>query len=119
MKRITIVLALFTFIICTAVTAQGVKPVFEQEGELIKGTFYYEDGNVSQEGTYKDGKLHGKWISYDTSGKKIAMANYEKGEKAGKWFYWSADKLTEVDYNQNQIAEVKTYAYQGALVTRK
>lgn len=119
MKKLSTVLGIFAFLICTTVAAQDVKPLFEQDGELIKGTFYYEDGSISQKGTYKDGKLHGNWISYDTSGKKTAMANYQEGEKAGEWFFWSDDKLTEVDYNQNMIAEVRTYTYQGDLVSRK
>lgn len=119
MKKINIILAVFAFVISSTISAQDVKPVFVQDGELIKGTFYYEDGSISQEGTYKDGKLHGEWISYDQNGKKIAMANYEEGEKTGKWFFWSAEKLTEVDYNDNRIAEVKTYSYQGDLVSRR
>jgi antitoxin component YwqK of YwqJK toxin-antitoxin module len=118
-KSINSVFAVFASIICTAVSAQEVEPVFAQDGEIIKGTFYYEDGTVSHGGTCKDGKLQGNWISYDTSGEKTAMANYEEGEKAGKWYFWSADKLTEVDYSQNRIAEVKTYKNQGNLVSRK
>lgn len=119
MKSFNSILAAFAFIICTTVAAQDIKPVFVKDGDLVKGTFYYEDGSISQEGTYKDGKLHGNWISFDKNGNKVAMANYENGEKTGKWFFWSEDKLTEVDYNENRIAEVKTYSYQGALVNRR
>lgn len=82
-------------------------PVFEKQGELITGTFYYEDGSIQQKGTYKDGKLHGKWVSYNEEGEKTALANYTNGEKTGKWFFWSDNELTEVDYQNNQIASVK------------
>lgn len=102
----------------TALTAQEIEPDFERTGELIKGTFYYEDGNISQEGTYKDGKLHGEWVSYDKDGKKTAIASYKNGEKSGKWFFWSGDTLTEVDYEENRIAEVRNYKNTGSLVIR-
>lgn len=84
------------------------KPVFEKQGELIKGTFFHEDGTVEQTGTFKNRQLHGKWVAYDLAGKKIAEGNYENGKKTGKWFFWSGEKLTEVDYNQNIIAAVNT-----------
>lgn len=118
MKNIKSMLVVLAFLFSVTLAAQEIKPVFEKEGNLIKGTFYNEDGNVSQVGTYKDGKLHGKWISYDQNGKKVAMANYEEGQKTGKWFFWSSDQLTEVDYSNNSIAEVTKYDYNGTLVTR-
>ncbi|TRO67198.1 toxin-antitoxin system YwqK family antitoxin [Christiangramia sabulilitoris] len=92
------------------------KPVFEQQDGLIKGTFYYEDGSIRQEGTYKDGRLHGEWISYDQNGEKTAIANYRNGKKEGKWFFWSEDKLTEVDYQNSVIANVNTWNSNSALV---
>ncbi|MBK5192910.1 MAG: nicotinic acid mononucleotide adenyltransferase [Flavobacteriaceae bacterium] len=106
MKNIKSILVMVAFLIVSVITAQDIEPSFEKQGELIKGTFYYEDGSISQEGTYKDGKLHGQWISYDQNGKKNAVANYEDGRKTGKWFFWSSDQLTEVDYNNNRIAEI-------------
>lgn len=92
------------------------KPIFEEQGEIIKGRFYYEDGSVRQEGTYKNGKLHGEWISYNTSGEKTAIAEYKNGAKDGKWFFWSADKLTEVDYNNNAITSVKSEEISSSIV---
>lgn len=92
------------------------KPVFEKQGELIKGTFYYDDGSIRQEGTYKNGKLHGKWVSYNENGEKTAIAQYREGKKDGVWFFWSEDKLTEVDYNNNQIASVNSWENTSSLV---
>ncbi len=92
------------------------KPVFEKQGELIKGTFYYEDGSVRQEGTYKDGKLHGQWISYNQNGEKTAIAHYNQGEKEGKWFFWNNDRLTEVDYENSRIASVNNWKTESSLV---
>lgn len=118
MKTVRSIIAVFTFFICAAMAAQEVKPTFTEEGDLIKGVFYYEDGTVSQEGTYKNGKLHGEWISYNHNGEKTAIARYTDGNKTGKWFFWQGDVLTEVDYENNRLATVNKYKSTGALVTR-
>ena len=118
MKNIKSIFVIVAFLFVSVISAQDIKPNFEKQGELIKATFYYEDGSISQEGTYKDGKLHGQWISYDHNGKKTAFANYEKGKKTGKWFFWSSNQLTEVDYNNNKIAEVTDYKYNSTIVNQ-
>ncbi|MDT0675172.1 toxin-antitoxin system YwqK family antitoxin [Autumnicola musiva] len=99
-----------------AVSAQE-KPAFEKQGDLIKGTFYYEDGSVRQEGTYKEGELHGEWISYNKEGEKTAVAQYNMGGKTGKWFFWTEDRLTEVDYKNNRIASVNNWKNDENAVT--
>jgi len=90
---------------------------YSKKGDLIQGTFYYENGVVSQEGTYKNGKLHGQWISYDRDGKKNTMAYYHKGKKVGKWIFWNDNEMREVDYDNNKIASVTTYKIESVLVT--
>ncbi|WP_062061629.1 toxin-antitoxin system YwqK family antitoxin [Aquimarina longa] len=108
MRKLLIVTAL---LFSVTIFAQEVKPTFEKEGNLIKGTYYFEDGTVRQQGFYnKEGILHGEWKSYDATGKKIAMGQYNKGVKTGKWFFWTADKLSEVNYDNNQIADVTTWS---------
>lgn len=94
-------------------------PVFEEQGSLVKGTYFYENGTVQQEGTYMNGVLHGMWVYYDGSGKKTAQGYYEKGIKSGKWFFWKDEKLTEVDYDQNKIAAVSTWKKNGTMVTNE
>ena len=118
MKKILLTLAILVLTAGSTVMAQEVKPKFEKEGNLIKGTFYYENGAIKQEGTYKNGKLHGEWISYNQNGEKNAVAKYQDGNKTGKWFFWSNDILTEVDYSNNTIAEVTTYKNTGSLAIR-
>ncbi len=108
---------ILTLMFATTIFAQEVKPTFEKQGNQIKGTFFYEDGTVRQSGFYnKEGKLHGEWKSYDATGKKIAMGQYYNGVKTGKWFFWSADKLSEVNYTDNQIAEVTTWSNKDNVV---
>ena len=97
--------------------AQDKKPIFEKEGELVKGTFYHDNGEVSQQGFYLDKKLHGKWVAYDANGKKIALGQYENGKKTGKWFFWNNDQLSEVSYSNNTIAEVTTWSEKSEVVS--
>ena len=92
-------------------------PKLEAVGELVKTTYYFENGKVQQEGFFKNGKLEGFWTSYDTNGNKQSVATYKDGEKTGKWFFWNAETLSEVDYSQSRIASVKKWK-QDALVNR-
>ncbi len=97
--------------------AQSIKPQLEAEGNLVKTTYLHENGKISQEGCYKKGKLHGKWVSYDENGNKIAMGEYRNGAKVGKWFFWTDKTLSEVEYTESRIAFVKNWQ-QEAIVGR-
>lgn len=89
--------------------AQDKNPKLEAVGDLVKTTYYFENGQVKQEGFFKDGKLDGTWTSYSKNGTKTAVATYKNGEKTGKWFFWNNDILHEVDYSNSRIAAVKTW----------
>lgn len=86
--------------------AQDIEAKYTKKGDLVVGTYYYDNGQVKQKGTYKNGELHGKWMAFNKKGEKIAVATYEKGKKTGKWFFWNKNKLIEVDYSNNQITDV-------------
>ncbi|WP_310557399.1 membrane-binding protein [Flavobacterium sp.] len=90
--------------------AQSIEPKYEIEGNLVKATYFHDNGNVKQEGFYKDGKVHGKWISYSEVGNKISLGEFNKGEKTGKWFFWNEKSLSEVDYTDSRVAEVKKWS---------
>ena len=94
-----------------------VKPKYEIVNGSVKATYFYEDGKIQQQGFYKDGKLDGKWITYDESGNKKSIGEYASGTKTGKWFFWNNDKLSEVDYSDSRVANVKTWS-SDALVNR-
>ncbi|MEM0542524.1 membrane-binding protein [Flavobacterium sp. j3] len=105
------------FLISGVAFAQTAKPVLEQEGKLVKATYYYENGKIQQQGYFKDGKLDGQWVSYDVNGNKSSIAEYSNGQKTGKWFFWSDKSLNEVDYTESRIANVKSWK-QDAIVNR-
>lgn len=87
------------------------------QDQLVKSTFFHENGKIQQEGFYKDGKVHGQWVSYDENGKKVAMGQYNEGTKIGKWFFWTGADLTEVEYSESRIAQVTKWT-NGAVVNR-
>ena len=90
--------------------AQEVKPKLEVVNEMVKATYYYDNGQVKQEGYYLDGKLHGKWMAYNEDGSKQSIGENNKGTKTGKWFFWSDASLSEVDFSDSRIAEVKKWS---------
>jgi len=106
MKRGIILLALL-FSVCTF--AQKVEPSFEKEGKLVKATYFHDNGEIAQTGTLLNGELHGQWYMYNLVGKKIATGKYEHGKRTGKWFFWKADILKEVDFIDNRITYVKNW----------
>ena len=89
---------------------------FEKKGDLVEGTYYHANGNISQVGYFKNKKPHGVWLSYDVEGKKITQALYNEGKKDGKWFFWKEDTLSEVDYAMNEIVGIKEYQMKETIV---
>lgn len=82
------------------------EPKLEAVGNMVKATYYYDNGQVQQEGFFKDGKLEGKWVAFDASGNKKSVGEYSNGQKTGKWLFWNDAKLSQVEYSNNQIALV-------------
>ncbi len=99
-------------------SAQDTEPKYELESQLVKATYYHDNGNVKQQGFYKNGKLHGKWVAYNENGTKQSMGEYQNGAKTGKWFFWNDAVLSEVDYSDSRIAEIKTWS-KNAVVLNK
>lgn len=117
MKNLIILGALM---LSTIAFAQEVKPEFNQlKDGTIEATYFHENGQVAQQGFFVKNKRHGEWISFDTSGQKTAQAEFKNGEKTGKWFIWNDNKLTEVDYENNQIAAVNTWIDKNPVVSNK
>jgi antitoxin component YwqK of YwqJK toxin-antitoxin module len=116
MKNLWIVVALFVTGVMTAQEKDNAK--HEVVDQMVKSTFYHENGTIQQQGFYKDGKVHGQWVSYDENGKKVAMGQYEDGKKVGKWFFWTSTELSEVDYNDYRIAEVKKWTNSSLVQNR-
>lgn len=90
--------------------AQEVEPKFEVVDQMVKATYYHDNGQVKEQGFYLDGKLHGKWVSYNEDGTRQTTGEYENGKKVGKWFFWNENSLNEVDFNNSRVADVKKWS---------
>jgi len=113
MKKAVFFLAVMFAVV---VSAQDTKPKFEKVGEMVKATYFHDNGELAQTGYMLNGKLHGDWVMFDTQGKKIATGQYVNGTKTGKWFFWKNDVLREVDFTDNRVVNVKDWS-QGEVVS--
>ena len=95
--------------IATLAFAQEKQPTFKAEGDLVKATYYYEDGSIKTQGFFKNKKLTGEWVRFDKEGNKIQLAYYAAGKKVGKWFVWTKESLKEINYENNTIASVNVW----------
>jgi antitoxin component YwqK of YwqJK toxin-antitoxin module len=117
MKKLMIIAVMMLGVVAMA---QEVKPTFEKmEDGVVKATYFHDNGTVAQTGTFLNNKRHGEWISYSADGQKTAKAEYKNDRKAGKWFFWSNDQLTEVDYSENAIVAVNTWVNKEPVATNR
>lgn len=105
-----------TMLFAVVVTAQDIKPKLEKEGDLVKATYFHENGEVAQTGFFKAGKVHGEWRAYDIEGNKTAIAHYNAGKKVGKWFVWDGKILNEINYEDHRIVSTKKWDNGNAIV---
>ncbi|MEO9892587.1 nicotinic acid mononucleotide adenyltransferase [Aurantibacter sp.] len=106
MKYIYLILTIL--LVSSSAFAQKEKEMkMNTETNLIEATYYHENGEISQQGTFNlDKKLHGNWISYNEAGEKISEGAYVNGMKTGKWNFWNEGSLKEVEFSNNAIASV-------------
>jgi len=136
-KKLIIGLLLFgLFFSCTQKTKKVTKkfadgtPKMEQyfqKDSLIKEVTFYNNQQKRYEGTYRNGKKHGKWvywypngnvwsegffylgendstrITYHENGLKYYSGKYRKGERTGIWKFWDekGNFIKQVDYTDD------------------
>ena len=107
-KNMKNVILTFVMLFSVAIIAQenNIEPKFEKDGDMIKATYFHDNGEIAQMGNLLNKKPHGEWVSFDAEGKKTGVAQYYKGEKVGKWLMWSGTEVTEVNYQNNKIVNV-------------
>lgn len=114
-KAVLLLIGIFTI----SLTAQEIEPKFEKEGKLVKATYFHDNGEIAQMGFYLNEKLHGEWKMYDAEGNKIAMGQYDKGVRTGKWFFWEGKELQEVAYLDNEIVNITKWKNGETVVLNK
>ncbi|MBM1105420.1 nicotinic acid mononucleotide adenyltransferase [Aurantibacter crassamenti] len=106
MKKILLILAI-VLVSSSAFSQKAKEMKLNNETNLIEATYYHENGEISQQGTFNlDKKLHGDWISYNDKGDKVSQGAYVNGVKTGKWQFWNDGSMKEVEFSDNAIASV-------------
>ncbi|MDG1040808.1 MAG: nicotinic acid mononucleotide adenyltransferase [Polaribacter sp.] len=116
MKKIIALLLLLTV---TISNAQKDSVTFEKSEDMVKATYYYQDGSIKEQGFFKDKKLTGQWVSFNKQGEKTMLANYKEGKKVGKWFVWDKKLLKEINYVDNKLVAVKNWSEHARLASNK
>jgi len=52
---------------------------------------YHENGQLWSKGTYKDGKRDGPWVSYHENGQLWSKGTYKDGKEDGPWVGYTKD----------------------------
>ena len=105
-----------TVLISSMIFAQAKQPKLEIVDNEVKATYFYENGQVQQQGHFKDGKLEGSWVAFDESGNKKSIGEYTNGKKTGKWFFWNDKSLSEVEYSNNKIMFIKNWKQESLAI---
>ena len=59
----------------------------------------YPDGELKEEGAWKDGKIDGLWKGWDENGQLKWERNYKDGKRDGLWKRWYEDG--QIEYEEN------------------
>ena len=63
----------------------------KKEGNWVS---YHDNGQLLEKGNYKNGKQEGIWILYNTNGEPILKKNYENGKLEGDHVsYWQTGQI--------------------------
>lgn len=104
------ILILFATIGLLSFAQEGKNPVLEIKGDMIIATYFHDNGEVHQQGSFThEGVLQGLWVSYDFQGNKLSQGNYSNGSKTGQWLFWTKDSLKEVNFSESKIINVSEW----------
>jgi len=116
MKKL-VVLVLLALIANVSFAQEVYKDKLVANGDLIEVVKYHDNGAIAQTGFYTlQNKLEGKWVSYNRSGDRVAVATYDSGRKVGTWLFYQGDTMREVIYEDARVAKVNTYTIQDTRV---
>jgi len=75
------------------------------------------DCNCTMKAFYKNGKINGKYESWNVSGQKSFSGSFIMGKKTGVHNYWTSNgnKMLEQNFLNDNLIEEKKYLYNGQL----
>lgn len=83
--------SILKFSICTLFLLSFLNCFSQKDRDKILANFdyieYYADSTIKEARKFSKTHLEGTTIEFNTEGKPIAIGNYKKGMKTGKWLY--------------------------------
>ena len=104
--------------------AYSLKGILVEEGYYVDGKLngeykrWYENGQVFQEGQYADDMMDGSWLIFYADGKLAATANFDKGTGVQTSYEQSGYKCLVTNYEDNEKHGKETYFNPDGTVTR-
>lgn len=90
-------------------SAEGSYKENKKTGSWI--TYYKSSGEKKSEGSYLGNKKDGLWSYYNSKGIKIMQGSFKAGEKEGEWTVYDSDgKVTEISKYSNGVLQLKESA---------
>lgn len=83
---------------------------------------YFENGQLEEIRSYKNGMMHGIWEKWNRQNIKIGEANYTDNKKDGKWYIWDEFGILRYDMTYKDGEKRGTwYMYddKGTLIDQK
>ena len=78
----------------------------ELDQNIVKATYYFEDGGVYETGFFVNQKLDGKWTTYTADQLIQCTAYFSNNEKVGDWtFYKNGQVFQVVSFSNDQMAK--------------
>lgn len=94
-----------------------VSKVYWATGNVVNFVGYHENGKVKERGSYLDGQPDGRWVQFDAQGQRTCRAEFDRGQRTGKWVLRTADGTSHrLSYRDNKLKHGREYDGQGVLV---
>lgn len=130
MKKLLVIASMAIGIFANAQTIKSEDGLYKEDGQLYSGplvvtnsdgskkseatvkdgaldgkaTYFYENGEVMEQGNYIAGAKAGLWIRYNTAGIKISEGSYNNGKKNGTWIVYddNGNKVFQMAYKDGE-----------------
>lgn len=61
--------------------------------EWVEVVYFFESGVIKETGFFHNGKVAGKWITYNQNSELVAMGEFQDGKRVGSWSYFVDGEL--------------------------
>ena len=101
MKTLLTLLTCLFILSPNVVLSETIEDLVQREGIYYKKfsdvPFTGKTTGETQE-TYRNGKMHGLWVSYWANGQLMGKGNWKDGKKDGLWFIYNRDGTVDEKY---------------------